>query len=151
MSDLSAENEACNHVPAWKRSVCYHPSHRAENDTPAGRESLPPHSARIGRCAMTGLTRDEAGVLMTALDVFYPENGGDYESVIRAVEAILANRAPLSDNTEKDTTRERVVALVADLADTLSDPTQAWDIAVADFNYDVGRLCAAESDLEDEP
>lgn len=33
--------------------------------------------------------------------------------------------------------REMVVALVADLANTLSDPTQAWDIAVADFIYEV--------------
>jgi len=40
--------------------------------------------------------------------------------------------------------REQVVALVADLAQTLSDPTQAWDIAVADFNYDVNRLVKQE-------
>jgi len=38
--------------------------------------------------------------------------------------------------------REKVVALVAELADTLSDPTQAWDIAVADFEYGVKQLLA---------
>ena len=41
---------------------------------------------------------------------------------------------------ESDAIREKVIALVADLAATISDPTQAWDIAVADFNYEVDRL-----------
>ena len=36
--------------------------------------------------------------------------------------------------------RARVVALAEDLLRTLSDPTQAWDIAVADFEYEIDRL-----------
>lgn len=45
------------------------------------------------------------------------------------VEGLLEWEGVKAVVTEKeDSTRERVVALVADLADTLSDPTQAWDI-----------------------
>lgn len=49
------------------------------------------------------------------------------------------------------TARERVVALVADLTETLSDPTQAWDIAVADFNHEVDRLVDAAEQVPDPP
>jgi hypothetical protein len=36
--------------------------------------------------------------------------------------------------------RVQVVALAADLNRTLSDPTQAWDIAVVDFNDAINQL-----------
>jgi hypothetical protein len=41
---------------------------------------------------------------------------------------------------EGATARAMVVALVADLASTIADPTQAWDIAVVDFNDAIERL-----------
>lgn len=42
--------------------------------------------------------------------------------------------------SDDDPVREQVVSLVNELADTLSDPTQAWDIAVADFNTAIENL-----------
>lgn len=36
--------------------------------------------------------------------------------------------------------RERVIALAQDMLETLSDPTQAWDIALSDFQYEVDLM-----------
>lgn len=69
-------------------------------------------------------------------------DSGYDDDVISADAAII--RAAVQREWE-DSRRKRVLTLADDMRATLTDPTQAWDIAVADFTHEVHRLVHGEA------